>query len=623
MEKKTRKMVIWGVALLLVVTVALLGLTYAYYRTQIKPNESDKSISIETAELRLIYGDGNAAITVTGLEPGGEIGTKAFTVTSQSTRNIDYGVYLENVINTFSRTQDVTYTLTCTSNVDGNTCSGVTQTTYPTVNSLLVSNTIAPNEVHTYVLSVNYAEANVDQSIDMGSKISGKVQIHDKDVASLMLTAPGARVASIGLNNNSIRENTNAEMISYRTFADSQQTGVYNFVGLEAGDYTLTYYDSEGISLGTVSNISITKGDSSSFNGKNAVYTETEKGLVATLSNGFVFSFTGLLPTNPFNSGTLAYNIFDNASTSANGTTLTGAIANLGRSKSGANDKYLATIAENNGTSYYFRGSVQDNYVTFNNMCFRAVRIDNSGNVKLILAGAGDCSSLSADSGMMRVNNGVISRTYSNLINTELSNWFNNNGFSSVVPKLVNYNWCLDDRVNGYDLSLYSSTASLGTASSYATGITAALKGTVSDLKAAGTSFTYRGVLGIKADNNRYVSLDCSSESGSTKGSYIGMLTAQEVVMAGANYGNSQSAYYLADNAQVNATNSGIKGWWTLTYDTFDGSDDSAVIIWDDYSLGKTGINTGIIGARPVIVLSNSATVTSGNGTEQNPYVIS
>lgn len=59
-------------------------------------------------------------------------------------------------------------------------------------------------------------------------------------------------------------------------------------------------------------------------------------------------------------------------------------------------DISLNSIEDNYGTSYYYKGNVIDNYINFNDMCFRIVRILGNGNIKLILEDANNtCENLS------------------------------------------------------------------------------------------------------------------------------------------------------------------------------------------------------------------------------------
>ena len=114
------------------------------------------------------------------------------------------------------------------------------------------------------------------------------------------------------------------------------------------------------------------------------------------------------------NSTSLTYNIINNARTNANGTTFSpNPITELGKEISGENERTLSITQDNLGTSYYYRGSVQDNYVLFNNMCFRIVRILGDGSVKLIFAGdvttgATNCNEVGTNTGLLKKSNDSI-----------------------------------------------------------------------------------------------------------------------------------------------------------------------------------------------------------------------
>ena len=47
-------------------------------------------------------------------------------------------------------------------------------------------------------------------------------------------------------------------------------------------------------------------------------------------------------------------------------------------------EKILSKTEDEEGTSYYYRGTVNNNYVNFANMCWRIVRVTGNGSVKLI-----------------------------------------------------------------------------------------------------------------------------------------------------------------------------------------------------------------------------------------------
>lgn len=189
MKNMNRKQkIIVSITGIFLVLLILVGLTYAYFLTKINGNTNAKSISVTTADLKLTYGDGNGIIAPTDkLLPGTTLQSKTFTVTNEGDSKTEYGVIFDKVFNELSRQQDLVYTLSCTSTI-GN-CNGVTnETIFPngggtkdngTGYGIAVTNSIEVGATHSYVLTVKYLEPNVDQSIDMGKTIQGRVTIAD------------------------------------------------------------------------------------------------------------------------------------------------------------------------------------------------------------------------------------------------------------------------------------------------------------------------------------------------------------------------------------------------------------------------------------------------------------
>ncbi len=190
-----RQKIIVSVTGIFLVLLILVGLTYAYFLTKIKGNDNEKSISVTTADLKLEYSDINdILVSEENVEPGNSW-TKTFAVTNNGNKTVtNYGVALENIENGLERKEDLVYTLTCTqytkatykvenkvaSGTTSGTCNGVSsETTYPSVGTILVENSIDTDKVQAYTLTVTYKETNTDQSIDMNKRFSGKVNIVD------------------------------------------------------------------------------------------------------------------------------------------------------------------------------------------------------------------------------------------------------------------------------------------------------------------------------------------------------------------------------------------------------------------------------------------------------------
>ncbi len=233
--KNKKRIVISGITLFLV-TIMLLGLTYAYYKTRINGNSKDKSISVVSKKLEITYTDGNGVIEGTGIEPGYTL-TKTFSVENTGDEKVNYKVYFENVVNTFTRSEDWTYKISCQGT--STTCDGIDSTTFPTSEkSLVLENDIASKETQTYTLTLTYANlTDIDQSIDMGKSLSGKINITKdyKDTANM--TTSDYKQISYTLNST-----TTSNQIMY----------LYDNIGTELlknGENTITikykYYTNE------------------------------------------------------------------------------------------------------------------------------------------------------------------------------------------------------------------------------------------------------------------------------------------------------------------------------------------------------------------------------------------
>ena len=212
MSRKNK--IIISVTGIILVLVTLIGLTYAYYLTRINGNTNDKSVTVSLANLELTYDDGNGFIEAKNVIPGEVIATKTFSVENTGDKKvINYTVYLDDVINTFTNKNDVKLTLTCTSS-KGNKCTG-TEITYPNTDTLLSINDIEVEEKHNYELKVEFIETNTDQSIDMNKELSGNIIIRD-------LKGTGSEITNTkGTNSVSVE---NAKLLSnYRIYGNSVQ----------------------------------------------------------------------------------------------------------------------------------------------------------------------------------------------------------------------------------------------------------------------------------------------------------------------------------------------------------------------------------------------------------------
>ncbi len=705
-----KQKIIVSVVGITIVLLALLGLTYAYFLTRIQGNTNDKSISVTTANLELTYADGNGTITSNNIMPGTTLTDKEFTVTNNGNATVNnYAVYLEDLVNELTRPDDMVYTLTCTSSKENGSCVGKSETAFPKLAGIIVTNSIDVGETQTYKLTVTYKEMGVDQSDDMGKKVSARVQIYNlQDIVDVTGTVTNAS------------EGDYVEMHSDPRKSMITTDNKYLIAAVEPGTHTLYVKDKEGTVKGS-KEITIKKGNTASVSGTNITVTNDSQTVnvnIKAIASTLTIDIGETKDYMPFEEGTLAYNILNNAKLNANGTefvkspitkpikgtsgikynksndpvTFSETFDNVsnyyiayateyeidedsgnfslgtktssvkiekfsGSLSSKLKGKYIylsenEEIAKKNvfskiykvstdediiddtikcasilkehkvidesvlsitdddyGNSYYFRGSVNDNYVEFNNMCFRVVRIAGDGSIKIILAKEDLCSTIStSDTKSALINNGATTiygynsvnnkyvANYNNTINGlyfTLQKWFNSTGLESKKSKLKNDTWCLGGGINKYD----TSGKILDNSDS-----------TIEDS-------TYYYLLGLRIFGHsmpKQSSLKCSQEEEKID-SYFGTLTVDEYGFAGGS-GITNDTFYLADNAKGSYI-------WTLSKVSHISSGDILINI-NKTSLLSTKLPNYKCSVMPVITLLNNTKIISGDGTISNPYKI-
>ena len=306
-----------------------------------------------------------------------------------------------------------------------------------------------------------------------------------------------------------------------------------------------------------------------------------------------------------------------------------------GAAISTADEALLAFAEDDYGTSYYFRGTVTNNYVEFANKCWRIVRVGGDGSVKLILhndntegvANPCDAANNSSSAAFARYSGTTYTSAFNTNYNdnayvgfkygtagasdyasahantnkstilTNLETWYNNNlkTYENVIDNSV---WC-NDKTNVTDTTYnpwhWSNVNSLG----------------------YGANKTYYGATQRLVSANGKAggtgpSLKCNGEL-SKINSKVGLIAADELAYAGYTYGKNNTTTYLQENATGD--------WWSLSPYHFNGS---VVYVWS--VIGSNGyfssnsVNS-TRGVRPSISLKPSTNVT-GDGTSEKPYVV-
>ncbi|MBO5413371.1 MAG: hypothetical protein J6A29_03605, partial [Clostridia bacterium] len=324
-----RQKIIVSVTGIFLVLLILVGLTYAYFLTQIQGNDKSKSISVSTANLALVYRDGNGVIEPdTEIMPGTTIDSKTFTVTNEGNDTTEYVVVIEDVVvtsvstgtSTTFESNDFVYTLSCKSyenygeatQAESGTCNGVdTQATFPIKGGILIGNSAEVGKTHSYTLTVTYKETGVDQSADMNKTLTAKVNIKDPNGFNPYVGDKGSLAYTI--INNAVTVTSAEKEDGYAEYrptpltipaVEATMTYVDNGAGTESTkNYVLTktftatnaakYYITYGDTYSYTTNYTITNKDGSAL---KAVLVSTG---YETLKGKYIVSTSGATSSSP------------------------------------------------------------------------------------------------------------------------------------------------------------------------------------------------------------------------------------------------------------------------------------------------------------------------------------
>ena len=214
---------------------------------------------------------------------------------------------------------------------------------------------------------------------------------------------------------------------------------------------------------------------------------------------------------------------------------------------------------DEDGEVYYFAGAPTDNYVKFAGFYWRIIRINGDGSIRLIYNGTD--TTQTGESTMI-----------------DGSQSFNSSYDRSQYDREV---------ANGYEWSTTGSTHNYAGYERLVTNKTPMLK----------------------CGNNA----DLYTIGGSSKGNHaltnpIGLITADEVAMAGGVYGNVNNNYYLYNGEH----------YWTMTPSKY--PDANVFYVWSNGSFSHANV-ASMYGVRPVINLAHDLEIT-GSGTSSDPFVV-
>jgi len=239
---------------------------------------------------------------------------------------------------------------------------------------------------------------------------------------------------------------------------------------------------------------------------------------------------------------------------------------------------YLTT--SNTGNAYYYRGLVTNNYVLFADQLWRIIGINSDNTVKLILNNSSTTTSYSTEenaidyTGLKYIYN---NETINNDINTYLESWYK-------------------DNITSKNLDSYVAVTQFCNDSSYTQ------NGTTKLLN------SYNRLI-----NNKEPSLACPETNADFGGTYsqkIGLITADEVALAGGLYNTDNTNFYLYNG----------ESFFTMTPSNEQYYRGYLFAVNSNGALTTTS-PTAVLSIRPVISLDPTVTI-SGSGTIDDPYTI-
>ena len=268
-------------------------------------------------------------------------------------------------------------------------------------------------------------------------------------------------------------------------------------------------------------------------------------------------------------------------------------------------DEGMYATTDNLGTSYYFRGAVTNNYVSFAGYYWRIIRINGDGSIRIIYDGtsahANGESSSDRQTGTSAYNSSYnqsyyVGYTYqANAQRPSTPNGGTASTIKGVLDTWYSTNIAgkeLDDKV----VSSPGFCNDRNTASG-------------SNWVSSGSTFYYAAYDRVYGSTQPTLQCSNTNDIYTTK---VGLITADEVRMAGGTT-SSNNSYYLYTG----------QNYWTMSpfYFYINGyafvfrvlSDGSLDFNWVNYTYG----------VRPVLNLSADVTISGGNGTSETPYVVS
>ncbi len=285
-------------------------------------------------------------------------------------------------------------------------------------------------------------------------------------------------------------------------------------------------------------------------------------------------------------------------------------------------DEGIYSAPDDYGTSYYFRGAAENNYVKFAGYYWRIIRINGNGTIRMIYDGtSGHTNGESSTDRKIGTSGFNFNKYDDNAYVGFMYGSIGQSGEKAYENTHANIN---DSTIKGALDTWYSGLTEENKnyiADSLFCGDRTIISGT-----GAGKSQTVYGAryrlidgkspkLTCENKNDRYTVDDTSQGNGALTNP-VGLITADEVAMAGGVNGvsNTNSSYYLYTG----------ENYHTISPTYFYASGSYAYVFYvhsNGYLISNFSVHDAF-GVRPVINLKSNIKFSDGNGSQGSPWVV-
>ena len=577
-----KKRIIILVVSLIIVTGIIIGVSYAFFSTG---GTQEAANTFQSGCLNISLTDASASINLNNIYPitdieGLDTTSYDFTITNTCNTDANYEINLES-LNKVSNSLSADYIkVSLSSDTVGNVISILSDNTSvtPEIENAyeaydLYTGTLKASETKTYHLKL-WLDYDATVEVAANKVYQSKINV----IANPDIQVVDNLEATFELNDKTLTSNltSNVTSATYCTTTDNICTPNTSAT-ISNNKYNID-----------LSNVTPTKQIATVLG--NITVNVSSSQMVCTQLNGT----SKLICSNPEETSLVDFSKTAQASCSDTSTC------------EETNGIYEETTSK--GTTYYWRGAVDNNWVRFADKYWRIIRINEDGSLRLIYSGDGSpqITGEGTQLGLNSFNRSFNNNTYVGLkytindvqgtetnstILTILNTWYTNN-LSSYSDKIDGNAGFCNDRIPAIGTGL-------------------------------GTTTTYYATYNRLVSDNIQPTFECSNSrdlfttSGSSQGNKalqypIGLITADEVAYAGGVEDTPNKSYYLFTD----------KYYWTMSPSLFSyGSANVFAVDSEGWLLGSGNVG-GTRGIRPVINLKADVTISGGDGTSSNPYVI-